>query len=808
MFSRLFIFSLLLITVNLFCGTGAQASSVLTTVNRSDETASLQLFFHFDTLPESRLTTNGRRVDLELVGTNLARQLTLPASDGRMIKIVPNELPAKTIFSIYFRYPPQKVSTQRNPSTGLLLLDVLLGNQLSTSYPELSTKLQGVDVIKRSNIETLNPVNLSQFTKNWLSFFSTYELPVTIEARPIFHLPPFPLASGIDPKIPLDQWLPAEIQQRARENKWNQVCLLLREEIKIQAKESFEERLVLTYAEALLRMGEYRDPYFLLQRIMIQYPDGLLDKLSHYLLLYQQATRGNYIDTYYELAPLIEELSGKIPFIDDCHLFLAELALLSDQFETAEKLLADPLLSRNATLTPLRLLRLADLRYAQGKKAKALTHYLSLADTSPYLATDPMSLAAFCDSLYGAKRYGEAAKWYMQLGDILNNQPNQDLALFRLAQCQLKMPPTAKKGRIDLEQIIDAFPKSQGGDLAHLKKTDLDYLSKKIAPYEATAIYSRCTQHGKSVLQREECLFKEALVHHLSGEYAASVEKCMQLLREFQGGHLRTEAMALLIEQLPKVISQLVNNEEYVKALVLAKQNKKYFVRGWIKPDLLFDLAKAYSKLGLADQAAQTYQYLFEVSDNAAKEKIYLPLLESLFGAGRFLQIEEYADRYQLRYPKGTDRLAIFFLKAQALYRSGHSEQALKLITADDAPKIDQLELLKGRLFYEKKQWQHVIDTLNKPQLQGQLASNSLLLPLAESYFQVGNNDAAQNLFQQQLKIDQGQEQAEYRLAQIENRKGNRQQALKLFQQLAEKGKDPLWKRLAREESVILEMQK
>jgi len=805
--ARLIIFSLLLFTVNLFYGTLAMAASVLTTINRSDENTHLQLFFHFDTLPESSFRINGRRVDLDLAETTLSRQLALPATDGRMIKIVPKELPSRTIFSIYFRYPPQKVVSQRDSATGTLLLDILLGNQLSTSFPELTTKLQGVEVVKRSSIDTLNPVNLSKFSKNWLSFFTVYELPVPITLTPNFHLPPFPLAKAVRPEEELDLWLPKEIQTWAKDEKWNQVCLLLREEVQAQPKEALKEKLVLTYAEALLRMGEYREPYFLLQRIAIQYPGTLLDKLANLLLLHQQATRGNYIDTYYELKPLADDLAQNSPFTDDVHLFLAELALLSKQYENAEKLLADPLLSRNGSLTPLRLLRLADLAYAKGDKAKALTAYVRLGDND-HLTTDPMSLAAFCDCLYDAKRYQEAAKWYMQLGDLLNNRPHQDLALFRLAQSQLRVPATVNKGRIDLGQIVDAFPRSKGAVLAHLKQTDLAYVDKSLPPYEAANIYKACSVYGQSILQREECLFKEALVHHLSGENEKSVDNCMQLLREFQDGTLRTEAMALLIQQLPGVIKQLVLHEQFVKALVLAKQNKRLFVRGWIDPDLLFDLAKAYSKLGMADQAAQTYQYLFEISDNADKEKIYQPLIEALFAAGRYLQVEEYADRYQLRYPKGVYGPSIFLLKALALYRNGQAEQALKLVTSANAPKIEALELLKGRLYFENKQWQQVIDVLDTPKFAGQLAAHRLLQPLAESYFQIGDNAAAKKLFQRLREINPGEEQAEFRLAQIENRAGNSEQALKLFQQLAEKGKDPLWKRLAREESAILEMQR
>ena len=244
-------------------------------------------------------------------------------------------------------------------------------------------------------------------------------------------------------------------------------------------------------------------------------------------------------------------------------------------------------------------------------------------------------------------------QWYMKLGDLLNNEPQQDLALFRLAMSQLHVQLTRQKGRLDLEQLIDAFPNSEGGFRALLKKTDLEYVERRLDPFEANGVYRRCTVYGRTILQREACLFKEALVDHFSGEQERSVEKCMKLLREFQGGKLRTEAMALIIQQLPGVIRQLVNDQQYVKGLVLAKQNRKYFIRGWLDTDLLYDLGKAYSRIGLADQAAQTYQYLFEVSDNADKEKIYLPLIEALFSDGRYLQVEEYADRYQLRYPNG-----------------------------------------------------------------------------------------------------------------------------------------------------------
>lgn len=804
---RCSIFSLLLFTVNLFYGTGAEAAAVLKTVNRTDETTSIQLYFHFDNLPDTAVNSNGRRIDIELNATTPAAELALPATDGRLIKIVPKELPSKMAYSLYFRYPPQQVVQKRLKETGVLLVDVLLGNQLSATHPELSTKLQGVSVVQRSKVDALNPVNLTEYAKNWLSFFTGYELPVEITPPPHLHLPPFPLAVAIKPEMELDRWLSQEIQTLAREGKWTQACLLLREQINTHKEEAARERLVLSYAEAMLRAGEYRDPYFLLQRIMIHYPDSAMAKLAEFLLLYQQAVRGDHIDTYFELKPVVAELAPQVPYADDLNLLLAELAIVSKQFSEVPPLLDTPSLATNPLLQPKRMLRLADLAYAKGDNAKSLTAYKQLTDPT-VLLQDPLSLAAYANTLYTAKQYPEAAKMYMQLGDLLNNQTQQDLALFRLAMSQLHIRTTDKKARIDLEQLIDAFPRDEGGIRAQIKATDLDFLEKKITPQQALNIYTRFFYEGHSVLQREECLFKQALINHLTAENAISVQQCMQLLREFRDGNLRTEAKALLIQQLPGVIGQFVKDEEFVKALVLAKQNKQLFVRGWIKPDVLFDLARAYARIGMVDQAAQTYQYLFEITDNAGRERIYLPLIQAMFAAGRYLQVEEYADRYQLRFPKGNDYGPIFLLKAQALYHSGHFDQLIKLLNASDSPNLPQVELLKGRVYYENKQWSQVIDTLSRPTLQSRLAENHLLLPLAEAYFQTNKNDEAQAIFQQLLNRESDNEQALFRLAQLEQRRGNAAQALKQFQQLAEKGKDPLWKKMAKEEAAILEMRR
>ncbi|MDR2550776.1 MAG: tetratricopeptide repeat protein [Desulfobulbus sp.] len=808
-----FIIFLLLLAVNQFCGSDARAEALLKAITRNDDSASLHLVFDFDQLPEYHLATSGRRIDLVLRDVAPSATLSRPETDDKMVKLVSRVETNGMLLSFYFRYPPQKVTSESRKEDGQVVIDILLGNQQSASQPDLSAPPQQADTDRKTAAQAptgpANPVDSTAFAKNWRSFFIEYESPLTVLPAPKLHLPPFPMAAALPPQLPVTDWLSEETLAQAKENKWFQVCLLLREQVARQPTEKFKERLVLTYAEALIRAGEYQEPYFLLQRIVIQYPDTPMAEMASMLQIYQEAERGDVIDAYYELRNWMKKNEGS-PLSGSYHLLLAELALLANRLDDAKKLLDNPAVANDTALAPLRQLRQADLLSAAGQMAKAVAAYQDLDGRSPGLIENqPMSLARFANELYAAGQYAEAAKRYQQLADMLTNRPQQDLVLFRLALAQLHVPATAKKARIELQQISNAFPTTEGGMLAQLKQTDVDFIANKMPANEAEAFYGRCTALAEAIAVREECGFKLALVKVLSGDNEAGVNQCMQMLRSFQSGRLRTEVTALLIQQLPLVIKQLVKDGESVKALVLAKQNKYLFANGWLDTGMLYDLALACDKLGMTDQTAEIYQYLFDVSDQAGQEKIYLPLIQSLAASDQYLQVEEYADRYLARYPEGANRPAVFVSKILALYDSGQVAKALAQLNDEANPKVLALELLKGRIYYEQQAWKKAIETLTQPEVREMLNRQGMLLPLAESYFHAGQNDQALPLFERIAERNRdGSEQAHYRLAQIALRKDRRPEALKLFKELAEKGTDPLWTKLAREEAAILELDK
>jgi hypothetical protein len=224
-------------------------------------------------------------------------------------------------------------------------------------------------------------------------------------------------------------------------------------------------------------------------------------------------------------------------------------------------------------------------------------------------------LPTFADALYAAQRFPEAAQRYQQLSDLLRDRPGMDLALFRLAMSQLHVPETKKRARIQLQQIQNAFPQTEGGVRALLKQTDLDFTAKKIPARKAEEVYGKYAmsrQSWSSSCEKKALLNKPLSTVSQAKERRASINawRPASHLSNRQAAH--REATALLIQQLPDVVKQQVKNKDYVKALVLTKQNKHdLFPRMDGYRPCCIDLGRAYSKLGMAEQTSQTYQYLF-----------------------------------------------------------------------------------------------------------------------------------------------------------------------------------------------------
>ncbi len=786
----------------------ARTTAVLQKVTSTGEQARLQIFLRFSTLPGHALETTGRRVDLTLKDTVPAADFSPLPGDDRMIKMIIRKKAADTILSFYFRYPPQNVAVNENRETASLMLDILTGNPFSAMYPDLSSRLKGVTLLHRNEVDYTNPLQLSPFAGRWRALFKEYETPVTIRPDLRLTLPPFPLASLLAPQAAAEKWLPPEIMALAGKRQWKLVSKEVRQELEAERdKNDRRNRLLLTYGEALVRAGEYEEPYQLLQEIMLSYPDTRLARFSRLLFIYLQAEKEDPFLAFTELDNLVHAMGNTNPFPAYTTVLQAELAIQTDRFREAANLLKRDDIAYTGRAEHLRLLRQADTAYGQNRMIRALVAYLQLDRRSDIILSHPRSLANFSDTLYTHQRYGDASERYQRLAGLLTDRRGRDLVLFRLAMSRLKNGATPREVITLLLQVQNAYPDTEGAFRAILKQTDLEYLGKTLAPEPAARAYRQIAEKGNRIELREEGAVKEAVVFALAGEDLQAITLAMQILRDFQNGRLRVTTQALIIERLPLVLKQLIKDGEYVKALVLAKQNRLYFARGWLKADLLYDLARAYTRLGVYDRAVRTYQYIFDVSDGADREKVYLPLLAALFEDGRFELVEDYADRFFFRYPDSPDAPRVFLYRIRALRRSGRLDMAARLLDSKDRPTSKAIDLVAASIYADLGRWRDVIHILSQPGMAAATAGGRHGYELAEAYFQTGQYDLARPIFERLKEEDDFRDLALFRLARIDLERGRRDAALKEFRQLAEKGKDPLWVKLAEEEIRILDLE-
>jgi len=785
----------------------AMAASILRQVSQTQTAGRIQIFLRFSRLPDYRLETTGKRVDLVLNDTIVGRDFSLLPGDDKMVRMVVRHQPDNLLLSFYFRYPPQRVTVKKITETSSLMVNILLGNALSAAHPDLATRLGGLTQLHRREIDYTNPIYATEYGTEWELFIRNYELPVTIRPRPLYTMPDFPVAAALSPaRDKIEVWLGQENMSLVEARNWQALANRIKEQLETEENEEYRKLLLLTYADCLVRMDEYEEPYTLLQQIALTYPDTGLALGADILFVYVLARHEDPYLAVIEVSKLEKKLSPGSRLKPSLYLFHAELALETDRWKLADEILKRTDVGYPGDFEVLRLLRQADTYYASGETIKALLAYNKINErSSTMLNSHPLSLAQYGDTLYTHQRYLPAKQFYAQLVKLLNGSSLQPLAMFRLAMSRLHNGEKWTRVLPLLTQIQNAFPGNEGDYRSRLKVTDLKYLHKTLTGKMAAQLYGQIGVEANKRLLREEALVKQAMVTCLNGDHEKSIRLAMRILRDFRHGNLILETKALIIAQLPALLKKMIAQKRYIDALVLAKQNRELFSRGWLGLDLLFDLAKAYEALGAYDRAVRVYTYILDVANEEDQDRAYLPLIRALYNSGQYAKVEDFGDQYFSRFPGSPGTPEVFLLRLKALEQSGEPQSAIRLLKQKNRPTSLEIEQTAARIFFEQGLYQDVIDLLTSDRLRDWEAPERDYL-LAESLFRMQQYDKAIPLFKRLAEYPAYMDQAMFRLAEIYRNKGRIQDSLNQFEQLAEKGREERWRRLAREEVRIIRL--
>jgi tetratricopeptide (TPR) repeat protein len=789
-----FAFALLLVLLL----TEAQAAQILK-VARLDSRGSVQLFFTFDQPPKFSTFINNRRLDVIFSASTISNTMELFPPDEEIVKILPRTENGDLILSLFFRYKPQnfKVSTS---SDGKIVCEILLGNEFSKTYQELSQRLKGVQQLDRVPVDFTNPYIQIPYKDDWTSFFSTYEPPLRLEVPVQFTLPPFPIVRFLPPDFERNlHHLPEETMALAEKGAWSQLADAILAKLPQTTDAEQQKLLALTLGDALFHGGDFDGAYRQLYLLKERYPEELLGSYADFLLISLKAKYQDASIAEYELQAL-ETAMGKNSAIG-AYLYLAQLesALASAKYKRFnDLLLRDDVALPDDVYKRVRIMH-ADYWHATDQPVKAFAAY-RLHEQSDLLHTMPYSLNGYCTTLYQQKKFMEAAKCYQQLEGILTDKELLGLITYRKNMSRLRTGSVENSSLINaFAQIEAANPASEAGLRAALKKTDLVFLQNKEKGREALSRYVEIAEAASGRAVREEALIKQAIIQSRLGDQAASINLLQQLLREFQSGDVRISAQALMIDILPAEIKRLVEAKEYLQALVLAKKNRELFQKNWINNKFLADIAQAYQRVGLFEEAHKLYLYLIEVSSPDLRERYFLPMISATFDQGGYSLVEDYSSQYVYNYPNGEDSEAILLLRLRALIADERFDEALRLLPE---PIIENQHLLtvSATIHFRKEDYTSALRDLKQLETLVTPLPDRENFMLAEALYRSEEIVAAEAHYKQMTADHPYFEQSLFRLAEIERSRGNERLALSLFAKIVETAKNPLWKKYAERE--------
>ena len=750
---------------------GAEPITLLD-MQKQENPSYTRMVFNFSSLPEFSSNHSGQRVDLLLNNVQLSPTLKKLPEDEKVVKILLAEKKQELMVSILLRRHPKQVviESQQNPSR--VVMNIYWDSDNATR-PAVAFRIEDMPPRKAGRRAAQFQLE-SPWKGRWDEFFRDFRTYWKLELPISFTLPQLP-ALIEDDQSPL--WL---LQQHADNNMFLSLIQTATGLSGLDQQQLYLRDLLL--AEAQLRSGAIEAGVARLDSLRRK--EGTQQARVEYLTTYGQALEGQPLVAQLTLQQLLPQLAENHPLLPPIHLLFAETALASGQDRVAlEHLQSGDLNWPDSLLVPLEM-RIADAKAGLGELDEALAGYRDLAEEPGLFDYYRFSLNRAAFSAFKNKNYTFSSTLYRKLVEPLKEEPG-DMGW----------------GMIGLQRATLDRPDTEGGDRGELRLIDRKVINGgELELVQAVNEYAQLGAKSQFRPVREESRFKSALALYLLGDHRESVDDLMRFRREFGSSELIREVDLLILEQLPTVVRQLLEEKNDLQAVVLAEKNRKLLLRSGFNKDFLHDLATAFDRLGLYERAGRVLLYLFDrTSGHEEQQFIYLPLAQSYLKRKEYQKAGQYASLYLEEFPQGEDGGALFGILLDAFEREGRPDELLAWLNREDRPSSSELEIRAAYIYWKLGKLQAVIKSLEKVYSAGGSLQVKEMALLGEAYYQLEKNSAAEKIYRQLHEDPDFGTQARYRTAQILLRQQQRKAALKLLNQVVETNGDSSWGKLAQD---------
>ncbi len=766
----------------------AEESIVLLDMQKQETPSYTRIIFNFSALPKFATEYSGQRADLLLNNVQLSPTLRNLPEDETVVKILLAEKKQELMVSILLRRHPKEIITESQQNPPQVVMDIFWDVDEATR-PAVAFRIADMPP-RKAGRRAARFQQESPWKDRWNEFFRDYRTYWKLELPISFTLPQLPDLI-IDNQSPL--W---PLRQHADNNMFLSLIQTATGLSDLDQQQLYRRDLLV--AEAQLRTAATEAGIARLDTLRRK--EGTEQVRVEYLTAYGQALEGQPLVAQLTLQELLPKLTGNDPLLPLIHFLFAETALAAGQNSVALEHLQVADLNWPDNLRVQVEMRIADAQAGLGKLDQAVTAYRDLAEEPGLFDFYRFSSNRAAFSAFKNQNYQFASSLYRKLVDPLKQEPGDDLLLFAAGTAAYEAKDLGW-GMIGLQRATLDRPDSEGGDRGELRLIDHKLISGgELEMAQAVGEYAGLGERSQFRPVREESRFKSALALYLLGDQRESVAELMRFRREFGSSKLIREVDLLILRQLPKVVDQLLEQKNDLQAVVLAEQNRKLLLRSGFDKKFLHDLATAFGRLGLYERSGRVLLYLLDrTAGQPDQQIIYLPLAQSYLKREEYQKASEYAGRYLEKFPQGEDASALFGILLDAFEREERQDELLAWLSRENRPSSPELEIRAANIYWQQGELPLVIESLERASRTGESLQVKEMALLGEAYYQLQQNSAAKNIYQQLHEDPDFGVQARYRTAQILLRQQQRKAGLNLLSRVVETDGNSSWGKLAQD---------
>jgi len=502
----------------------------------------------------------------------------------------------------------------------------------------------------------------------------------------------------------------------------------------------------------------------------------------------------------------------------DQQMFMAaEAALYKGQLTEAEEAFS-PFAARPAAIRSLALYRLGETWYKLQKYPQALTAFREAEKIWPaYLNYNPSVTFYYGDSIV---RSGDLAAGRVLLANLIGRLADKKYAptlLVRLGDILARQGHDQESLAL-YRTVAENFKDNKASLMAQLRLNDRVFLQVDSLSYHTLSdSYQEIALLGGDFDMREESYFKHVLLESLHGEAVGALQALTGFQRKFPRGVYATVVRVMREVLVGQVFHERQWDKDQAALIRFVEEHQEYLAACVEMPGFVEKVAAAYADSGRPIELIKLFNYLVDRQWATANVPyMYEEIATNAELIGDVAQAERALRAFVSKYPSNP-RIRLIMERLGGLTFAESKYREVKdtlfwLLNRGERAQMPESYYYLGRSLWSLKEYAQAAKAIDL-YLASAGTAGARLLP--DAYFVAvssreltGDRKGALRLLDAGLKLPDNprREEFTFKAGEMNLLDGKKQLARTYFEQVATKGKDPDWQRLAQQALDSLDM--